>query len=240
MHLPGTSRTVHFALLTIGALLLSSVMLFCQTTTADQAAPNAYGGCTAPAKAGVHVCYPVNITNSGAGVASPFQVIAAGTGAGGPVKLMEVWADGKKIAQASGNLFDAPVTLPIGNHRFNVVEVDSTGAVIRGTPFNVSVENTTAHDPCAPPSSPGVNVCIPFQNNCHTDPWITVVAAGTGASGTVSRMELWLNSTKLANFPGNHINTNIFYITDFNKITIIEVDSKGNYIKSAPISLQTC
>ncbi len=53
-------------------------------------------------------------------------------------------------------------------------------------------------------------------------------------------MELWLNNTKLANFPGNHINTNLFYVTDFNKITIIEVDSKGNYIKSAPIVLQTC
>jgi hypothetical protein len=113
MYLPGTSRTVHFALITIGAIVISSVMLFGQTTTADQAATNAYGGCSAPAKAGVHVCFPFNLSNGGAGVASPFQVIAAGTGAGGPVKLMEVWADGKKIAQTSGNLFDAPVTLPI-------------------------------------------------------------------------------------------------------------------------------
>jgi hypothetical protein len=69
---------------------------------------------------------------------------------------------------------------------------------------------------------------------------VTVVAAGTGASGTVSRMELWLNSTKLANFPGNHINTSFSYIPDFNKITIIEVDSQGHYIKSAPITLLSC
>ena len=65
------------------------------------------------------------------------------------------------------------------------------------------------------------------------------VATAKGKSGTVSRMELWVNGGKIANFPGNRINTNLF-IQDFNTVTIYEVDSKGGFIKSAPIVVQSC
>jgi hypothetical protein len=52
-------------------------------------------------------------------------------------------------------------------------------------------------------------------------------------------MELWDNGVKLANFPGDQLNTNMF-LRDFDQVTIIEVDSKGNYIKSAVYIIQSC
>ena len=168
------------------------------------------------------------------------QLIAAGTGGGGAVRLMEVFVDGKKVAQASGNLFDAPITLTTGSHRVVVVEVDTTGAYVKSAAQSIVVDNSTANEACPAPSSPGVNVCIPQPNSCHTAAYSTFVATGTGASGTVSRMELWVNGTKLANFPGNHINTNFSFLPDFDKVTIIEVDSNGAYIKATPIVLQSC
>jgi len=55
-------------------------------------------------------------------------------------------------------------------------------------------------------------------------------------------MELWINGVKVANFPGNHINTNLSigsFGTYSVEITVVEVDSNGNYIKSAPILFYT-
>jgi hypothetical protein len=89
------------------------------------------------------------------------------------------------------------------------------------------------------PGGPGVNVCAPIRGSCHTSAWVTVLAAAKGNSGTVSRMELWVNGGKVANFPGDRINTNLF-LQDFSTVTIYEVDSKGGSIKSAPIVVQSC
>jgi hypothetical protein len=52
-----------------------------------------------------------------------------------------------------------------------------------------------------------------------------IIASGRGGSGTVNRMELWNNGTKIANFPGDRINTNLIML--FGTVTIYEVDSKG-------------
>jgi hypothetical protein len=89
------------------------------------------------------------------------------------------------------------------------------------------------------PPGPGVNVCEPMSGSCHTTAWVSVVAAAKGQRGTVNRMELWVNGGKIANFPENRINTNLF-IQDFKTVTIYEMDSKGGFIKSAPIILQSC
>jgi hypothetical protein len=59
-----------------------------------------------------------------------------------------------------------------------------------------------------------------------------VVAAGKGKSGTVSRMELWFEGAKIANFPGDLINTNLVMLGP-GTITIYEVDSKGASVASS-------
>jgi hypothetical protein len=230
--------SIHFGKKICFSSLLSVLTFFpgivAQTPTTGTAA---YGNCPAPTTAGVRICHPVGFNNTTT-IDSPFQVIASGTGAGGAVKRMEVWVDYQKVNQASGNLFDAPVSLSSGDHRLVVVELDSTGAYLKSRPLMVTIQNTL-NQPCDPPSSPGVNVCDPAPGSCHTTPWTTISAAGTGASGLVRRMELWSSGVKLANFPGNTIHTNL-YLPDFSTVTIVEVDSAGGLMKSPRTTLLSC
>ncbi len=221
------------------ALLSSSLfLLFSQSTdqaSAAAAALPAYGGCQAPASEGVNICVPS--INNGT-ISAPFQVIASATSGRGQVVTMELWADGKKVTQTSSSPFDEPITLPEGTHTLTVIEVSTTGAFLKSAPLTVTVQNQ-GDQSCSLPGGPGVNVCQPVQGACHTAPWVQVLAAAKGQSGTVSRMELWVNGGKIANFPGNHISTNLI-IQDFDTVTIYEVDSKGGYIKAPLIVVQSC
>lgn len=224
------------------ALLAVSLCLF-PTVPSSQgqlAAQNVqpYGNCAPPQTAGVRICAPFTSGNATT-IASPFQFIAYATGARGPVSNMQIWVDGVKVKQASGNVFDAPVTLSSGTHQATVVEVDTTGEFLKSTPISISIQNDTSVEPCPRPNSPGVNVCLPAGNSCHTAAWTTIVASATASSGSVARMELWANGVKLANFPGSTINTNLF-LADFTTVTIVEVDTSGRFLKSAPIVLQSC
>jgi hypothetical protein len=215
----------------------SPFLLFSQspeTTSLTPAALPAYGGCPAPPTEGAKFCAPYN--NSA--IDAPFQVIASGTSGRGQVKTMELWADGKKVTQTSATPLDEPITLPAGTHELTAIEVDSTGAHANSTHLTVTVEGNDG-ETCPLPAGPGVNVCEPMLSSCHTTAWVTVLAAAKGRSGMVSRMELWVNGGKIANFPGDWINTNLF-IQDFSTVTIYEVDSNGGVIKSAPIVVQSC
>src|ERR1017187_6909773 len=220
------------------ALLVSSPLLLLSQnkvpSTSNGPALAAYGNCPAPTKEGVNVCTP----GPNSYINAPFQIIASGTSGRGQVQAMELWADGKKISQTNGTPFDQPITLPAGTHQLTVIELDSTGAFVKSSPFTLTVEGNDGES-CSAPGAPGVNVCEPQVDSCHTSAWLPVIAAGTGKSGTVSRMELWINGTKIANFPGDKINTNLF-VQDFSTVTIYEVDSNGASIKSASIVVQSC
>jgi hypothetical protein len=89
---------------------------------------------------------------------------------------------------------------------------------------------------CSPPASAGVHVCAPTAGGSYTSP-VPVKAAGTGASGSVSRMEVWSDGTKIGNFAGNQVNTSVSLAVGSHAITVIEVDSTGAFIKSSPISI---
>lgn len=195
----------------------------------------AYGNCPAPSTAGVNVCFPRE-----GDIDSPMQVIASGTGAGGPVKYMELFIDGKKLEQVQGNLFDLKVTLPVGSHRVVLVELDSTGGFVKSNATNVNVQTDTSNVSCSAPGSAGVTVCMPSPTNCQVSSFTTVVAAGSSPSGTaVSRMELWVNGAKLVNSNGNFLDTNLAIPVPA-RFVIQEVDTKGGVTKSAPIVVQPC
>ena len=219
------------------SVLICSSPHFLYSQTDSNAAPAVYGNCPAPSHEGVTICAPL-LSNGGSTIDAPFQAIAAATSGKGQVSLMELWADGKKIMQTDGSPFDQAVTLAPGTHEITFVELDTTGASLKSTPFKLTVEGNNSQT-CDPPAGPGVNVCDPEPNSCHTSAWTTVSAAGTAKSGTISRMELWINGVKIANFSGDKISTNL-YIADFSKLTIVEVDSKGDSIKSPVIVVQSC
>jgi len=231
----GNTRSIFkvliFVTLCMFSLLVAAQVVEPASSFASAAGLPAYA-CAPPSIAGVNVCFPGTEM-------SPFQVAATATGADGPVVQMQLWADGKKISQVSGNIFDQPVQLSPGNHVLTVVELESTGNFIKSNPFSIDVFGSTEGEQCAPPTAPGVHICSPdFGSSCDVQGWVTVIAAGTGAAGAVKRMELWAGNQKIANFPGNTINTSL-PLPELTPITIIEIDSKGGFIK-AHFSFQIC
>jgi hypothetical protein len=189
--------------------------------------PTGYGNCPAPANPGFNICNPGEPNTFAWETDAPVQVIAAATSETGQVQTMEVWADGKKVAESQGTPFDSPINLDSGTHTLRVVEIDSTGAVAKSAPFQVSVQGGAGGgNGCSAPSEPGVHVCNPSPGGCNSQSWVTIDATGKGASGKVERMELWIDGTDIANFPGNEIGTNLIMV--YGEVKIVEVDSKGN------------
>lgn len=104
---------------------------------------------------------------------------------------------------------------------------------------------------CAAPSTPGVHVCTPEpfhqpkngpdygppppQNNVYSSP-VKVVAAAKPASGKIARYEIWIDSTKRANYTTPTLNTAISLATGTHQISIHEVDTNGGVLKSTPVA----
>ena len=199
--------------------------------------------CPAPGSPGVAVCAPPSFTGFATPIASPMQLIASATASQGRVIRMEELVDGGKTAQVHGDVFNEPVNVPNGSHTLIVVARETGNGSVNSAPINIQIEGSTAGEACPSPSSPGVNVCEPGIFNgvtgCHTSPWSTFVASGTAQTGTVRRMELWLDGAILAAFPGNSLNTNL-YVNDFSTVVIKVVDSNGKTIESPPLLIQAC
>jgi hypothetical protein len=183
--------------------------------------------CTPPSEPGVNVCSPAPNSD----VSSPVNFIAAGTGASGTVNHLELWIDNAKIGNYTGAEMNTSVTVAAGSHQATVVEVDSKGNYVKSTPVNFTVGTTS----CTPPSAPGVNVCSPTPNADVSSP-VNFVAAGTGASGTVNHLELWIDNEKIGNYAGAEMNTSGTVAAGSHQATVVEVDSKGNYVKSTPVN----
>jgi hypothetical protein len=88
---------------------------------------------------------------------------------------------------------------------------------------------------CDAPSSPGVNVCSPTSGETVTSP-VTFIASGTGASGTVNHLELWIDGTKIGNYDGSTMEASVAEGVGSHTATVVEVDSEGNYVKSTPVT----
>jgi len=116
-----------------------------------------------------------------------------------------------------------------GLHGFAVLEQSSTGV------NSIVVYSNSSSGTCAPPSAPGVNVCSPTPNADVSSP-VNFVAAGTGSSGSVNHLELWIDNQKIGNYSGAEMNTSVPLTAGAHQATVVEVDSKGNYIKSTPVS----
>jgi len=88
---------------------------------------------------------------------------------------------------------------------------------------------------CEAPSSAGVNVCSPTAGSVVNSP-ANVIAAGTGASGEVNHLELWIDGNKIGNYPGATMNTNVTVAAGTHSGPVVEVDSELHYVKSNPVS----
>jgi hypothetical protein len=191
------------------------------------------GLCPIPTSPGVSVCAPTG-DNSPSGPSVWF--LTAARGASGAVNRTEIWIDGIKKRQVFSNQVNTQIPLAVGSHRAVIVEVDTAGHFIKSFPISFLVQSSNT---CAAPTEPGVHVCTPSPNECFLNGAL-FDATGKAANGTVCRMELWINGRKFVNFAGNQVNTSLFVAIPGTgtsaTVTIVEVDSTGAFIKSAPVT----
>jgi glucose/arabinose dehydrogenase len=147
--------------------------------------------CTVPTSStSVNICTPAN----GATVNSSFTIQAAG---GSAVTFMEIWLDGAKAWQNSGNQTQTTVSnVANGNHTITVYGRNSTG-VVGSQSITVTVGSGSGGGACTAGTSV-INICAPAPSTSGggasvTSP-VTVTAA---ASSAVTWIEIWFNGTKV-------------------------------------------
>jgi hypothetical protein len=190
---------------TMPDLILSNVsgdrlnLLFRNTTIGTFPACNPPNGYT-----GITLCAPTSTVVGSSPV--QFSIGAANQTSG---RKVEVWVDGKKMGEQLKGAFshysflDAAYQLSNGNH---TVTVRSAGwdNLLQKFTFPLMVGSTT----CASPLSPGVNVCSPLNHATVNSP-VLAWASGT-MTGTVARMELWVDGVKRhSTYRNNTLKTNI-------------------------------
>lgn len=173
--------------------------------------------CSAPTSPGVHVCSPVG----GSSNSSPLTVQAASM-VTGTIARMEVWVDGvKKYTSTTTNL-DTSLTLPAGSHRFDFYAVNTAGQKWETTVY-ASISATVGA--CAAPSSAGVHVCSPLNGSSVASP-VNAQAAST-VSGTIDRMEVWVDGVKKYTSTTTTLNTSIPLAAGSHRFDFYAVNTSG-------------
>lgn len=147
-----------------------------------------FGPCTYPHKAeGFNVCAAG--TNSGS--TANFRAAANSFG---EMRKIELWVDGKKVLEQWHTwdhhaFFHWAGSFPAGTHQatFYAADVDNR---LQRYDFSFTVGGSA----CAAPSTPGVNVCSPVNNSTDNSPVRALAAARI--SGTLARMEVWVDGVK--------------------------------------------
>ncbi len=148
-------------------------------------------------------CTPLNFRATGISVCGPnSEVVPAGSVnlsfAGSnmtPGRDMEIWIDGKKIAENKAHSYSyydfvsASPSLSNGTH-----EVDVFSAGWDQSLLLYSIPLTVGGNTCAVPSYIGLHVCGPLENGQIASP-VTAWAAGN-AGGPITRMEVWVDGVK--------------------------------------------
>jgi hypothetical protein len=147
-------------------------------------------GCSAPGTPGLNICNPVN----GSTVASPVSVQSAAN-VTGTISRMEVWVNGVKEYSTYGSTtLSTTLNLASGNNeRFDFYAVNTAGTKWEKTVY-ATVSSSSGGGACNPPSTPGVTVCKPVNGSTVASP--VSVQSAANVTGTISRMEVWVNGVK--------------------------------------------
>ena len=65
---------------------------------------------------------------------------------------------------------------------------------------------------------------------------VPFTGAGTGASGSVNHLELWVDGNKIGDFPGSTMSASVPLANGSHTATLVEVDSSSNFLKSTPVT----
>jgi hypothetical protein len=186
-----------------------------------------WGGCSYPhAGEGITVCAPDPSSTSPV-------TFNASSDSFGQLRLMELWVDGKKVADqyhawGSHAWFNLTgTTLSSGSHRGVLFAKDIDNRQ-QETVFNFTVGGGGA---CSTPASPGVTICMPASGSTVSSP-VQVSAAAT-VTGTLSSVQLWIDGVKKYSTASSTLNTSISVAAGTHRFAIIAVNTAGQKWESA-------
>jgi hypothetical protein len=84
---------------------------------------------------------------------------------------------------------------------------------------------------CSAPSSPGVRICSPTSGATANSP-VQVRAAST-VTGTISRMELWLDGAKKYTSAGDTLSTSVSLAAGKHRFAVLAVNTAGKVLEQA-------
>jgi hypothetical protein len=176
-------------------------------------------GCTAPSSAGLNVCQPVN----GSTVGSPVSVLASAT-VTGTISRMEVWVDGvKKFSTFNSKTLSTSLSLASGSHNFAFYAVNTAGTKWEKT---VTATVSGGGGTCGAPGTPGVNVCKPVNGSTVGSP--VAVQAFATVTGTIARMEVWVDGVKkFSTFGSNTLSTSLSLASGSHRFSFYGVNTAG-------------
>jgi Big-like domain-containing protein len=171
---------------------------------------------------GIRICTP------GATAGSPvkFSVGAAGPT---PMRTAAVWVDGKKAdeqlvhAFSNYSFFDGSLSLAAGSH---AITIYGTGwdDTLQKKSFTLTVSGSGGS--CSAPTSPGVHVCAPANGSTVSSP--VQVQATAMITGTLARMELWVDGVKkYTETSSKTLNTSISLGAGSHRFGVFAVNTAG-------------
>jgi hypothetical protein len=179
------------------------------------------GGCSPPTTAGLNVCAPGN----GSSVASPVSVQAAAN-VTGTIARMEVWVNGVKDYSTVGSTsLSTTLNLASGtNERFDFYAVNTACTKLEKTVF--ATVGAGGGGSCSAPSSPGVTVCKPANGSTVGSP-VAVQAVST-VTGTIARMEVWVDGVKkFSTFGSTTLSTSLSLASGSHRFSFYAVNTAG-------------
>jgi hypothetical protein len=167
------------------------------------------------------VCAPGN----GSSFASPVSVQAAAN-VTGTIARMEVWVNGVKDYSTVGSTsLNTTLNLASGsNERFDFYAVNTAGTKWEKTVY--ATVGTGGGGSCSAPSTPGVTVCKPVNGSTIGSP-VSVQAVST-VTGTIARMEVWVDGVKkYSTFGSTTLSTSLSLAAGSHRFSFYAVNTAG-------------
>jgi hypothetical protein len=150
-----------------------------------------FNPCSLPATShGIHKCTPFN----GATMTSPVRFAASGDWFQ-TIRKMELWVDGAKLGEQhfgwdQAAWFDLTRQLSAGSHKATFFSAGYDNQ-LQSLTVSFAVSGTES---CSHPSTVGVHVCSPLNGSIDGSPVLALASATV--TGTISRMEVWVDGVK--------------------------------------------
>lgn len=186
-----------------------------------------WGGCAYPkAGMGIMVCAP------GPSASSPVT-FKASANSFGQLRKIELWVDGKKTAEqyhvwGQRAWFNFSGTFAPGPHNAVMFAADIDNR-LQKTAFAFTVGGGAA---CSAPTSAGVHICAPTNGSTVSSP-VSVEAAAT-VTGTIARMELWVDGVKKYTATSSkQLNTTVSLGAGSHRFDVLAINTAGQQWESA-------